>query len=118
MKIAIAQLNPVIGDLRRNFQKLLAALDSSRKDRPDLLIFPELFLTGYPPKDLLEKRDFIKRVQKTVREIQSVSVRFPGTGILFGVPLPTGRKEGRGLHNSALLIKKGKILFRQNKTLL
>jgi predicted amidohydrolase len=55
MRITIAQLNPVIGDVNGNLKKIVTTLAQSKKDSPDLVIFPELFLSGYPPRDLLEK---------------------------------------------------------------
>ena len=84
----------------------------------DLLILPELFLVGYPPRDLLERPAFLQRVQAAIQEIIHLSLAYPHTGILFGAPVPTGKKTGRKLYNSALLIYQGEILLSQHKSLL
>jgi NAD+ synthase (glutamine-hydrolysing) len=117
MKITVAQLNPVVGDVAGNLQKVLATLEQFAS-ASDLLIFPELFLVGYPPRDLLEKPSLKEKVQEAVQHLAAVSARYPDTGILVGAPMPTGLSTGKGLHNAALLIYQGKVLGRQNKSLL
>jgi NAD+ synthase (glutamine-hydrolysing) len=118
MKITIAQLNPIIGDIKGNLKKITDVLSKSKLDTSDLVIFPELFVVGYPPRDLLERSWFIKNIQNAILEITRISQGYPQIGILLGSPLPNTKKTGRGLNNSALLISKGKILIKQNKTLL
>jgi len=61
MKVTIAQMNPTVGDIKGNMKKMEDVLS---KTSSDLIIFPELYITGYPPRDLLERREFIKKVQK------------------------------------------------------
>lgn len=117
MKVTIAQLNPVVGDVSGNLKKAAATLEQLALPT-DLVIFPELFLVAYPPRDLLEKPDLMERVQGAVRELAELSSRYSHLGLLVGAPLPTGRATGKGLHNSALLFFQGQILFRQNKSLL
>jgi NAD+ synthase (glutamine-hydrolysing) len=114
----VAQLNPVVGDIDGNLAKIADTLSFRRKDAPDLVIFPELFLAGYPPRDLLEKKWFIEKTEKAIKEILKISTQHPHTGILVGAPLPTGKNGGRGLYNAALLIDRGRELFRQSKSLL
>ena len=63
MKIAIAQINPVVGSLTGNAEKILSVYDSV-KDEVDLVIFPEMCLTGYPPQDLLLESEFISQTEK------------------------------------------------------
>jgi NAD+ synthase (glutamine-hydrolysing) len=118
MKVTCAQLNPVVGDIKGNLTKVVETLSQCRKDTPDLVVFPELFLVGYPPRDLLEKPWFIKNTQKAVDELVELSKEYPRTGILIGAPQTTGKDTGRGLYNSALLIYQGKILMSQHKSLL
>ncbi|NYT05496.1 MAG: NAD+ synthase [Methanomicrobiales archaeon] len=118
MKIAIAQLNPVVGDTTGNVGRLEEALAACSRDMPDLVIFPELFLTGYPPRDLLEHAWFIRRADEAVRAVCDLSKRSPGTGILVGAPVATGKETGRGLYNAALLIRNGNIVFSAAKSLL
>ncbi len=118
MKIAIAQPNPVVGDFKGNLEKLEGVLSRTRRDAPDLVVFPELFITGYPPRDFLEMGWFLDKADRAVGEILALSERCPGTGLLVGAPRPTGKEAGRGLYNSALLIAGGRILFTQHKSLL
>lgn len=115
MRIAIAQLNPVVGDIEGNLARIGDVLS---KNSSDLVIFPELFLVGYPPRDLLERSGFIDKVQEAVQRLVEISAEHPKTGILIGVPMPTKREVGRGLYNSAILIYQGEIPANQPKSLL
>lgn len=117
MKVTLAQLNPTVGDFEGNIKKIAEALANQGRGS-DLIVFTELCLTGYPPRDLLEKAWFIEKTQKAIDELVKVSARYTEAGILFGAPTPTGRKTGRGLYNSALLTHQGKIIFTQAKSLL
>jgi NAD+ synthase (glutamine-hydrolysing) len=117
MKITIAQLNPTIGDIQENLKKLVDEL--SRVDRsPDIIVFSELFLTGYPPRDLLERSDFIAKIKVAIEELLQISKRYPEQGLVIGTPTSTGKRTGKGLYNTALLIQNGKILGAQHKYLL
>ncbi len=119
MKITIAQLNPIVGDIEGNMCRLINALSESSRDSSDLIITPELFITGYPPWDLLERGWFIEKVQGALQELVKISAKYPCTGILCGVPVATEKgSNGKGLYNSAILIYQGKILFTQHKSLL
>ena len=117
MKVAMAQLNPIVGDVTGNLQKVMDTLEQTAS-AADLLVFPELFLVGYPPRDLLQKVALIDKTQQAVEKLVAVSASFPQTALLVGAPLPTGQSTGRGLHNCALLIYQGQMLFRLNKSLL
>lgn len=118
MMITIAQLNSMVGNIDGNLKKIIDTLPQCAKHSSDLLVLPELFLVGYPPRDLLERRWFITKVQKAVRELVRVSAGYPQTGILVGSPLRTEKNMGRGLYNSAMLIYQGRILLSQPKSLL
>jgi NAD+ synthase (glutamine-hydrolysing) len=118
LKITIAQLNPIVGDVQGNLKKITQTLAECREESPDLIVFPELFITGYPPRDLLERPWFIRQVQAAVDTLVEDSRDFKQTGILVGAPLPTGKDAGRGLYNSALLIYQGRTLLEQHKSLL
>jgi len=119
MRIAMAQLNPTIGDFAGNLDKMEQTLAAcAAEGAPDLVVFPELFLCGYPPRDLLERAWFIRQAQDAVKRVLEISQRYPEAGILVGVPLPTDRLTGKGLYNSALLIEGGQVLLQQNKSLL
>ncbi len=118
LKITIAQLNPTIGDIDGNLAKLKKTLSFSCKDSPDLVVFPELFLVGYPPYDFLQNDQFVKKAEREVQEIVEESTKYPRTGILFGTVQRTGKKVGTGLYNSALLVCCGEILASRHKSLL
>lgn len=114
MKIAVAQINPLVGDLSGNTAKITENIRKAGANRADLVIFPELAITGYPPRDLLMYESFIKRAREIItREI------LPGTGgisVLLGTPW---REEENGcLFNAALLLGDGKIQSYHYKTLL
>jgi NAD+ synthase (glutamine-hydrolysing) len=117
MKITLAQLNPVVGDVSGNLEKVAVTLKQEHQ-ASDLVVFPELFLTGYPPRDLLEKPALIARVQEALDDLVSLSSRYPGIGILVGAPLRTGQDTGKGLCNCAVLIHQGQVRLRQGKSLL
>lgn len=117
MKVTLAQLNPVVGDVTGNLQKILD-LWPQYASNSDLIIFPELFLVGYPPRDLLEKPALMERVQLALQELVRASARYPASALLVGAPCPSGQDLGKPLHNSALLIFQGAIIFEQHKSLL
>ncbi|WP_418789968.1 NAD+ synthase [Phosphitispora sp. TUW77] len=118
MKVIIAQINPTVGDIEGNINKLTETLAGCDKETNDLVVFPELFLVGYPPRDLLERQWFINRTEEAVARVICLSKAYPKTGILFGVPTCSSKTKGKALYNSALLIYNGKTLFSQHKSLL
>ncbi|MDH5405925.1 MAG: NAD+ synthase [Candidatus Aminicenantes bacterium] len=117
MKVTLAQLDPIVGDIEGNLRRIGDILSQFNKGS-DLIVFPELFLVGYPPRDLLEKPRFIEKAQMAVQELINISTKYSQTGVLLGVPMPTGKNTGKELYNSALLIHQGKILIEQSKSLL
>ncbi len=118
MKVTLAQLNPVVGDIGGNIEKVKEALEKSAIDQTDLIVFPELFIVGYPPKDLLEKGWFIQKVDQAINKLTQISLEYPETGLIIGAPLPTGQDRGKGLANTAVLIYRGEVLLVQQKSLL
>ncbi|NPA24610.1 MAG: NAD+ synthase [Deltaproteobacteria bacterium] len=118
MKIALAQLNPTVGDLDGNLEKLAAALDRASRDGCDLLVLPELFLTGYPPRDLLELESFTRRCDEILEKLKRLSAAHPETAVLTGAVTRNPKTCGRRLQNSAVLVERGEIIFSQAKTLL
>jgi NAD+ synthase (glutamine-hydrolysing) len=118
MRIALAQLNPTIGDFNGNLEKIAGTLDSIRGDPPDLAVFPEMFLTGYPPRDLLERDWFIEGAGRALDLLSGVAKAHPSTAILVGTVLRSGRSPGKGLHNAAVLLMNGQALATVHKTLL
>jgi NAD+ synthase (glutamine-hydrolysing) len=118
VKTAICQYNPVVGDIDGNLAKVALALKACARQKPDLLVFPELFLTGYPPRDLLEKDWFLRKTEQAIKDIAKLSGKRPDIGILIGAPTMAVEKTFKRLYNSALLIHRGKVIFTQHKTLL
>jgi len=115
MKIALAQINPTIGDFVLNTEKIMAAAKKAIGLSCDLVVFSELAISGYLPKDLLEKEDFVKanlmHLHKLVKSINRV-------GVICGFVDRNPAKEGNPLYNSAVLFDKGKILHHVHKRLL
>ncbi|MFA5879167.1 MAG: NAD(+) synthase [Candidatus Margulisiibacteriota bacterium] len=118
MNLTIAQINPIIGDLEYNQDKIEKAILKANNENSDLIIFPELCLVGYPPQDLLERKYFILAVEKAIKKIYNYSKNFPNLGILIGAPIRNNLEAGKNLYNAALLIQNGKIIFTQAKVLL
>jgi len=115
MKIAIAQLNYHIGNFEGNARRMLEAVGEARESGADLIVFGELATTGYPPRDFLEFRDFIRLAEDVVRQLQAAS---QGIGIVVGSPTWNPVVEGKDLYNSVYLLYNGEVLHVQHKTLL
>jgi len=115
VKIALAQLNTIVGDCEGNLARVLSSLERAREEGVDLVVFPEQTLPGYPAEDLLEREDFIDQVQDVFeRAVQACQ----GTAMVLGTIVRTGCPEGKPIYNSAALVQDGKVLGFQHKTLL
>jgi len=117
MKLTVAQLNPVVGNIDGNLRRLLGLLSAIPED-VSLLVLPELYLTGYPPRDLLFRQGFMDSVERAVDILVEASRRHPQFGIILGAPRRHGTGRGIGLHNAALLVADGELRFEQAKALL
>lgn len=115
MKIALGQINPIIGDIEGNKRKILDFYNKGCEDGADLVIFPELAVCGYPPQDLIEKKWFREKVNKATEDI---ALQTGDTAVLFGTITEEYENVGTGIYNSAVLCYNGAIKFTQNKTLL
>lgn len=115
MKILAAQLNPRVGDLTHNTDRILAALDLARTSGADLVVTPELALTGYPPRDLLDRPRLHEAVAEALLTLTSATLG--GPALLVGLPLPHQTRPHQ-YQNAALLIDDGRLLARHNKLLL
>ena len=116
MKIALAQINPTIGDFAGNTRRIFNFTQQASDAGAELVLFPELALCGYPPADLLEKRSFLARAEAGLNEIASRTAS--GPAILCGAALPATNAEGKHARNVAALLNGGKISFVQQKALL
>ncbi|MFO7554250.1 MAG: NAD+ synthase [Desulfobacterales bacterium] len=115
MKIAIAQINPIIGDFKHNFDKIMHFADQAVARRCDLVVFSELVITGYPPRDLLERKDF---VDANIDCLNRLITDIRGIGVICGFVDNNPAGEGNPLHNAAVLFENGKIIHKVYKTLL
>ncbi|MBI4618442.1 MAG: NAD+ synthase [Planctomycetes bacterium] len=115
MKIALAQIDPTVGDFDGNRARILAGAASAREAGARLAVFPELAVTGYPPLDLLEEPGFLARAQESAARIAAEA---RGIALLFGTVEPTGSAVGRSLHNGAVLAEDGRVAGKFAKTLL
>ena len=108
-------MNTLIGDIDGNKKKIISNYNKAIEQKVDLIIFPELSLTGYSPQDLIERKAFRTAATKAAKEIASIS---GDVGIIFGTITEEFDTVGTGLYNSALLCYEGRIQFTQHKTLL
>jgi NAD+ synthase (glutamine-hydrolysing) len=106
MKIALAQQNYHIGNFSANTEKILNAIREARKLGADLVVFSELCVCGYPPRDFLEFDDFINQCYAAVDTIAKESVDI---GVIIGSPARNPAKEGKDLFNAAWLLYEGKV---------
>jgi NAD+ synthase (glutamine-hydrolysing) len=116
MKIALLQLNPVVGDLQGNAARILEGLRDAGRQGADLAVTPELALVGYLPRDLLLSEGFVRRSWDVLERLASDAARLPPA--LVGLPEPNPAEEGRPLFNSAALIRGGTVTDRFRKALL
>jgi len=116
MKLALAQINPIVGDIDGNAALMRRFIDEARVSGVELLVFPELALCGYPPNDLLLQEGFLDRCVQVGKELGAASA---GMTVVFGTPLVSGGEAGaRGTANSLLVYQDGKFLASYDKRLL
>jgi NAD+ synthase (glutamine-hydrolysing) len=115
MKIALAQLNFMIGDFEGNTLKILDAAGKACEQKADLAVFPELCVCGYPPRDFLEFSDFIRKSQDAV---EMIAKNCKDIAVIVGAPSINPAEKGKPLYNSAFFLKDGKIHDIVHKTLL
>jgi NAD+ synthase (glutamine-hydrolysing) len=115
MKIALAQLNYIIGDFEGNTQKMLAAIEEAKTDGADIVCFAELATCGYPPRDFLEFDDFIRKSNQSIETLKAAS---QDIAIVVGSPSVNPVIEGKDLFNSVYFLAEGEVRFVQHKTLL
>src|SRR5438552_17137262 len=114
MKIGFAQINPTVGDLSGNFEKIIGAYERLAVASAELVLTPELAITGYPPQDLVFKSRF---VPENLAVLEQLHARVGHAALLVGF---VDRNEGRGkpFHNAAALLESGKPIRKAHKSLL
>ncbi len=115
MKVALAQVNAVVGDLRGNAEKILSALDAAKSRGADLAVFPEQTLGGYPALDLWEERGFVSANEKA---LAALAKKVRGAAALVGFVSQNKDGTGKPARSSAALLHNGKVVAVRHKTLL
>ena len=118
MKIALAQINPTVGDFAGNTKKILEYAARAGDRGAGLVVFPELAVCGYPPADFLEKAAFIARAEQAVMELAGWTGVAGRPAILCGTVMAAGAHVGKQVRNVAVLLAGGKVSFVQQKMLL
>src|SRR5262245_32693625 len=115
MKIAAAQINPTIGDIAGNADKILTYIGRAKELGAQLVVFPELSLTGYPPRDLLERPAFI---DENINVLSDLAKKVKDISALVGFVEKNLSAEGKPLYNAAALLEGGEIAYVSFKSLL
>ena len=119
MKIALAQINPTVGDFVGNTRTILEYAERAAKLGVDLVVFPELAVCGYPAADLLEKKSFVARAAQALDEVCAWTSGKHRPAVLCGGVLPVEKSvEGKQVRNVAVLMQAGAVRLTQAKTLL
>ncbi|MBI3298501.1 MAG: NAD+ synthase [Elusimicrobia bacterium] len=115
MRVALAQLDPVVGDVRGNLERVRAAYKAAVAQGAELVMTPELALAGYPPRDLLEQPDFVRANRQA---LAALAKQTRAAGLLVGFVEANPAPRGRAVFNSAALLHQGKVTATRRKTLL
>ncbi len=115
MHIALAQINVHIGNFESNFEKIARYIRQAEDAGADIILFPELSVCGYPPRDFLEFHDFVDQCYAVIDRIKPLT---HSIAVVVGAPSRNPRAEGKDLHNSAFFIHQGEIRLVVNKALL
>ncbi len=116
MKIALAQQNYIIGDFEGNFEKISDAIDQAIQQNTDLILFSELAICGYPPRDFLYFNHFIEQCELIINRICAIAQ--DKIAVVIGAPSKNPIPDGKDLYNSAYFIENGKVKHITHKTLL
>ncbi len=115
MKIALGQINPTVGDFSGNAARIIDFSRRAQSAGAGLILFPELAVCGYPPRDLVERPSFVLRNRETAERIARDT---RGIAVICGLVTPAAAESGKSVMNSAALLKDGTIAFIQSKMLL
>ena len=115
MKIALGQINPTVGDFAGNAAKIIEFSRQAQADGAGLILFPELSVCGYPPRDLVERVSFVQRNRES---LDHIAAETRGIAVICGLVTPAHAESGKSVMNSAALLQDGKLTFLQSKMLL
>jgi NAD+ synthase (glutamine-hydrolysing) len=115
VKIALGQINPTIGDFAGNAAKIISFAQNAKSEGAGLILFPELSVCGYPPRDLVERASFVVHNRETAEHIAAET---RGIAVICGLVTPADADTGKSVMNSAALLMEGRIAFLQSKMLL
>jgi NAD+ synthase (glutamine-hydrolysing) len=115
VKIALGQINPTVGDFAGNAAKIIEFSRRAQADGAGLILFPELSVCGYPPRDLVERASFVQHNRESVDHIAAET---RGIAVICGLVTPAQAESGKSVMNSAALLKDGRVAFLQSKMLL
>jgi NAD+ synthase (glutamine-hydrolysing) len=118
VRIALAQINPTVGDFEGNLRKIAEFVERAAAKEAELVMFPELATCGYPPADLLEKDTFVLRAEETLAAVAALTRGVGRPAVLCGSPLRCEAASGKRVRNVAVLMEDGEVTFVQQKMLL
>jgi len=115
VKIALGQINPTVGDFSGNASKMIDFGQRAKSAGAGLILFPELAVSGYPPRDLVERPSFVARNRESAEQVAKAT---DGIAVICGLVTPADSDAGKSVMNSAALLMDGKVAFLQSKMLL
>lgn len=118
MRIALAQINPTVGDFSGNLERIARGIEQAAGAGAELVIFPELATSGYPPADLLEKTSFVRRAEESLEAVAAMTAGEGRPAVLCGSPMRSEGEAGKRVRNVAALLAGGELRFAQQKMLL
>src|SRR5258708_28239605 len=114
MKVALGQINTTVGDLAGNVTRMVSSAREAARGGAELVVFPELSITGYPPRDLVEKPTFIERSEQHLERLAAETADL-GLAVICGYGGRAHSSAGKGATNSPALLQKDPIVFPQSK---
>jgi NAD+ synthase (glutamine-hydrolysing) len=118
VRIALAQINPTVGDFSGNLETISKFVEQAASQDAELVIFSELAVSGYPPADLLEKENFVRRAEESLAKLAELTRDEGRPAILVGSPMRCEQQAGKRVRNVAAVLEGGEIRFTQTKRLL
>lgn len=117
MRIALGQMNPTVGDLNGNVDRMVRLATDAVRGGAEIVVFPELSINGYPPRDLVEKPSFLDRTQEALNRLARETAQFP-IALIVGFVAPADSAVGKRAANAACVLSRGQVVFEQRKMLL